>query len=193
MTTKRHKGPSVSTTGNPHWCSPGWVLDVVREFNNGRITLDPCGNTDDIVRARRSWWGPGIGGALVAHDGLGRDWQVRRGPPGVFGVGRSELGVAYMNPPYARTVVDRWVAKAHHEGRLGGVDVVGLLPARMSSAWFRAHCFPPHCDAVCFLGRRVKFIGAESAPSWETVLVHWGPHSARFAEIMAAVGTVWRA
>jgi phage N-6-adenine-methyltransferase len=45
----------------------------------------------------------------------------------------------YCNPPYSRGNIDKFVAKAYSES-LKGAIVVMLLPADVSTAWFRDYC-----------------------------------------------------
>ena len=76
-----------------------------------------------------------------------------------------------MNPPYGRGISD-WVAKAQQEA-LGGVLVVGLLPARTDTRWWQEHV-QGHAD-VRFIAGRLKFGNAQnSAPFPSAIAVWWG-------------------
>jgi site-specific DNA-methyltransferase (adenine-specific) len=47
--------------------------------------------------------------------------------------------IGYCNPPYSRGNIYKFVAKAYSESRKGAI-VVMLLPADISTAWFRDYC-----------------------------------------------------
>jgi hypothetical protein len=177
--------PSLSTTGNPHWCTPGWLLDVARKFAVGRVALDPFGNPDAIVDAAVEWYGPRARDPAHRIDGLTSRWVIDPTPL----AGR--VATAWVNPPYTRHLIDQCVAKCREEGRWGPLEVCALLPGRESSAWFKEHCFPPAATGVCFINRRVKFLGNKSAVPWESVVVHWGRLNLRFYDVFSEIGTVW--
>jgi hypothetical protein len=186
--TKR-KGPSLSATGNPHFCTPQWILEPIRDLDPRRqIALDPCSNRNSIVNARVEWYGPRA--RSCRGDGLRLPWgataraaALRRTP------------LVYVNPPFTRGIVGQWVAKCAAEAldELRPMHITALVPARLSASWFRRDCYPggDSARAICFLGRRVRFIGAESPCPWEMAVVYWGPYPTLFARCLQPVGAVY--
>ena len=177
--------PSLSTTGNPHWCTDPRYLELARTFAAGRIALDPFGNPDSLVDAVVEYHGPRARDPARRVDSLAVRWIMSTASP------EYEIPVAWGNPPYTRHVVDQCVAKMREEGRWGPLEVLGIVPHRHSSAWFRAHCFPPAATGLCMLDHRARYIGCPTPVPWETAIVHWGRYNLRFADIFSAVGTVW--
>jgi hypothetical protein len=191
--------PRLSTSGNPHWCTPEWILDPIRAIDPfARIALDPCSNRKSLVDAVIEWRGPRARQCRV--DGLKVSW----GPAAYRAIGcRSgsarrpggRIPLVYINPPYSRGVVACWVARCAEQAasELYPLHVVSLVPARLSASWYRAHCYPGGgSQAVCQLGRRVRFIGADSPCPWEMSLVYWGPAPEVFALSVRSIGAVYR-
>lgn len=80
------------------------------------------------------------------HDALKDDWKQIC----------DDLGkprVCFMNPPYGRNVIDKWVKKAYTES-LDGVTVVCLIPARTCTSWFQDYCSK---GQIHFVRGRLKF------------------------------------
>lgn len=180
--------PSLSTTGNPHWCSPPWILEGVRNFAGGQIALDPCGRPDSLVHASVEFHG--LDAVEPAHrvDGLATRWLV---PASLV---QATLLVAYANPPFSRGVIGKWTAKARIEGKLGPLHSIVLVPLRPSSAWFKEDCVPPRASAVGLLERRVKYLGAPSGVPWESALIYYGDRPAWFADALSDITAgIWLA
>ncbi len=85
--------------------------------------------------------------------------------------------VYWMNPPYSRGNIDKFVKKAYEESQKG-CTVVGLLPLR-SASWFHKYVMKAH--EIRFLTRRVKFIDPETgkqtkgSPNFDSIIVVWKP------------------
>ena len=75
----------------------------------------------------------------------------------------------FVNPPYGRGTVIKWVAKAYAES-LKGCRVVMLLPARTDSPWFH-DIVKPHAFHIEFLRGRVKFQGAQAGAPFPSLIV----------------------
>lgn len=198
---KKRKRPSLSTTANPHFCTPPWILEPVRRIDpEGKIALDPCSNGNSVVDALVEWRGTRAGRSPLSMrvDGLAAFW----GLPAHAAVRRRRVPLVYVNPPFARGVVEQWLAKCDQEAKaaiklqpLFPLHVVALVPARLSASWYKRYCFPGSgaADAVCQLAKRVRFLGAESPCPWEMSLVYWGPDPHRFAQATRLVGNVYAA
>lgn len=84
----------------------------------------------------------------------------------------------WMNPPYSRGNIDKFVKKAYEESQKG-CTVVGLLPLRCSALWFHKYVMKAH--EIRFLTRRVKFIDPETgkpskgSPNFDSIIVVWKP------------------
>jgi phage N-6-adenine-methyltransferase len=57
------------------------------------------------------------------EDGLAQEWPA---------------ATVWMNPPYKKGLIDRWVEKAY-KSSLCGTTVVSLVPARVGSLWWRTY------------------------------------------------------
>jgi site-specific DNA-methyltransferase (adenine-specific) len=90
-------------------------------------------------------------------DALAHDWYAE-------GARR-----AFVNPPYGRGTVGKWVAKALEESRRG-CRVVMLLPSRTDSAWFH-DLVKPHAFHVEDLRGRVRFQGAKAGAPFPSLIV----------------------
>jgi len=78
------------------------------------------------------------------------------------------VGVCWMNPPYGRQI-KHWIKKAY-ETSLDGATVVCLLPSRTDTAWFHDYCVK---GKITFLRGRLKFVGAENAAPFPSMLVEF--------------------
>lgn len=94
------------------------------------------------------------------NDGLSQSW----GPPGTR---------VWVNPPYGRGTVGKWVQKAFEESRKG-VRVVMLLPARTDQGWFHDVVLP-FAFKVEYLRGRVRFRGASSGAPFPSMVVVFEP------------------
>lgn len=96
-------------------------------------------------------------------------------PPG--GNGGLELTWAphrvFLNPPFGRGVIQRWVAKAIDEAR-AGATVVCLLPSYTGSPWWHDLVIP-NATEIRFLRGKLRFNdGRGVAPFWSAVVVFGG-------------------
>ncbi len=84
--------------------------------------------------------------------------------------------VCWCNPPYARGLQGKFIAKAASE-RLRGVTTVMLLPARTDTKAFHAHIYDAktwQCREgveVRFLPGRIKFVGAKHGAPFPSMIV----------------------
>src|SRR3989442_3581210 len=110
-------------------CTPRWVLDALGEFD-----LDPC------AAAPRPWDCARVN-FTEADDGLLRPWAGR----------------IWLNPPFARFGVDRWMRRMAEHGH-----GIALLHARVETSWF-APCWR-HASGMLFLRKRVIFCKPDGSP-----------------------------
>jgi hypothetical protein len=161
------------TVSWPHWTTPPSVLDRVRVVS--AIALDPCSNDASQVVAHRR-----CTGAKDEGDGLVADWGEL-----------SFDGLVFVNPPYGRQDLARWVDKMVAEAA-AGCEIVALLPSSTGTKWFAK--IAASAQAVCFWGPgRLSFGNppagkANDNPSIDNLVAYWGPHAFRFLAAFADVG-----
>jgi DNA N-6-adenine-methyltransferase (Dam). len=154
--------------GWPHWTTPKYVLDVVREL--GSIYLDPCWNEQAITHPLTKLWDHGLDTEWTAH-----------------GAG----GLVFVNPPYDQA--SGFVKKAILEA-LAGSEIVLLVAARTDTKWAHA-CFQT-AQAVCFWGPgRIKFEnpppGSDGkAPSIPSMFLYWGKNHRGFLQAFRTHGFI---
>jgi phage N-6-adenine-methyltransferase len=100
-------------------------------------------------------------------------------------------GTVFVNPPYARWQLFRWVEKAHQEAQRGVTSVM-LIPASTETEWFHTYCWDRHSQfprpgvEVRFMLGRPRFIDprnkAKSPKGWRPLtsvmtVVFWGVSS----------------
>ncbi|MBP8231970.1 MAG: hypothetical protein KAY22_06660 [Rhizorhabdus sp.] len=103
--------------------TPRWLLDQLGPFD-----LDPCAAT---VRP----WDCAAENYVEAIDGLAQPWK----------------GLVWLNPPFDRRLIGRWLAKLAEHGQ-----GIALVHARTETAWFRQ--IWTGADLILFLGHRVNFL-----------------------------------
>ncbi len=184
---------SESPSSNTSVCTPKRELDIVRAF--APIGLDPCGHPASAVCASTEWYGCdvtvfldadgfSIGDAIYPEnqkDGLKESWSAVL----------SDSEIAFVNPPYGRYIVP-WIDKMNREAK-DGVEIIGLLPGRFDTRWFRA--LDP--DRICWYGRRVAFIDPmtperRDCAKFPSIFAYWGEQVDRFAQVFGEHGVVTR-
>jgi phage N-6-adenine-methyltransferase len=108
-------------------------------------------------------WGFKLDAAANAENTKCEDWC---GPDHPIAARRDGLraswgpGPVWLNPPYSRGELTKWLAKALYES-LNGVTTVALLPVDTSTIWFHAYVMPRlEAGDVEFLAGRLSFEGA---------------------------------
>lgn len=136
------------------WGTPEWLFNRLHaEFG---FVLDVCADAANAKLHRYF---------TEEIDGLEQDW----------------VGPAWMNPPYGRSAMPAWLAKAAAEFRRG-VQVVGLIPAWTSTEHFHQHVIDAGAEIRLIRGR-LQFIGPVNtrgrrgavSPPWGSVVVVWTP------------------
>lgn len=153
------------SSATPEWYTPPIIVARVLDFFD-EIDLDPCSNSRETPNV------PATRHFTKADDGLSRRWSGR----------------VYMNPPYGREI-GQWVSKLCDEYERRNIEAgIALLPARTDTDWFRRL----RDYALCFIDGRLTFIGAANAAPFPSLLAYVGDEVARYAEVMADLGDVWR-
>ena len=124
------------------WETPQAFFDRLdREFHFG---LDPCATAAN-AKCRKFY--------TETNKGLSRSWANCP---------------VFVNPPYGRELA-AWVKKAWHESRLSPYPIVMLLPARTDTHWW--HDYVMRADEIRFIEGRLKFGGADSSATFQSVVV----------------------
>lgn len=155
-----------------HWCTPEWVLDIVRQSLGG-IDLDPCSNVESTVAAANEWLWP-------EHDALKEDWGVVGRGTRVFV--NPPFGASYRDPiegdvlsagqfkkvketdpqaakHFLRSDLVDWAAKAHAEVGTGAVGcvVAFLCPTNVETDAWQSYLLP--AGGLCLLfDKRVPYL-----------------------------------
>jgi len=79
----------------------------------------------------------------------------------------------WMNPPYSRGNIDKFMEKAYKES-LYGATVVCLVRFDPSAKWFQKWV-DDKASEVRMMARRVKFVGADYAYNFPTCIVVYRP------------------
>lgn len=87
------------------------------------------------------------------------------------GLSRKWTGICWMNPPYARGVMAKWIKKAY-ESSLEGATVVCLIPARTDTAVWHDYCMK---GDIRFIRGRLKFGGCEDSAPFPSAVVIFRP------------------
>ncbi len=96
----------------------------------------------------------------TAEDGLEIDW-------GVSGE------VVWLNPPYSRYLISRWMERAWRQSRLGRT-VVCLVPASTDTKWFHDWIWNKAVEIRLIKGR-VKFNGMDNGAKFPSIVVVYRP------------------
>jgi hypothetical protein len=133
------------------WNTPQYILDAVRQVFDGSIDLDPCSNATSIVNASGEY-----NLELRGENGLELGWS----------------GNVFVNPPFGRGL-DKWVQKAidSASGKDGEeTSVIMLLPVAVSTKLWQNKILK-RADAICFLNKRIRFVGAKNSAPMDCSLI----------------------
>jgi phage N-6-adenine-methyltransferase len=157
----------ASSSASQNWETPVWLADLLTDVVGG-FDLDPCAATLNPKAAR-------VRAKLllaIGDDGLSVPWR----------------GLCFVNPPYREA--GRWVAKCATEAATGEATVIGLVPARTDTRWWRRHVVLAHA-IVFFLHGRLRFgDGSQGAP-FPSALIVWGGTDDLIAKLRAAFPSAW--
>ena len=128
------------------WATPQNVFGPLHEVFG--FTVDVCASHGN-AKCERYY--------TVNEDGLAQDWSSE---------------VVWMNPPYARFVIDKWMRKAYESARDGGATVVCLIPSSTSTNWW--HDYVERAE-YRFVRGRIKFGGAKQSAMFSNAVVVFRP------------------
>jgi phage N-6-adenine-methyltransferase len=154
-----------------NWRTPLWVWErATKRF--GPFTLDAAADEDNHLCA--SWLGPGG----LFEDALACEWFVGW-------TARDDR--VWCNPPYSRGMVDKFLAKAWKEVRVGNCrSVTLLLPSDTSTVWWHQYIWDEQRNdtrqgvILDLLPQRVRFLRPDGTragtPPFGSALVHLFTH-----------------
>ena len=161
---------AMYNTGENEWYTPSNLIECARSFL-GTIDLDPASSAlaNETVRAT-TWYG-------VERDGLAQPWHGR----------------VWMNPPYARGLIERFVERLMESHLAGDVpEALILVNNATDTRWFHHLQSAPHRHTLA-LSYRVKFVspeGRDPNAMQGQVVVYLGSRRAEFALAFASHGVV---
>lgn len=161
----------AQNTGNFEWYTPPEIVDAARDVMGG-IDLDPasCELANQTVRATRFF--------TIEDDGIMQQWHGR----------------VWLNPPYARRVIEHWIDQLISEYRAGRTtEWMALVNNATDTKW--AQRLLAHSSSVCFLRGRIRFdtpSGKRKPGALQGQLIAYkGGNKARFLRSFRAAGIVF--
>lgn len=144
-----------------YWGTPQDLYDVLN--NEYHFDIDVCANNENHKHER--YFNEDM-------NALEQDWS---------------FGSCWMNPPYSRGNITKFMKKAYEESRNGSI-VVALVRFDPSAKWYQKWVHGK-ADEVRMLSRRVKFEGADSMYPFPCCVVVYHPEFDPEAE--STIYSIW--
>lgn len=157
----------ANNSGNNEWYTPAEYIEAARRVLGG-IDLDPASSAqaNEVVQAAEYF--------TAEVDGLAQEWHGR----------------VWMNPPYAKVLVEQFADKmAYHAGNGDVPEAIVLVNNATETAWFRR--LIGVAAAVVFPASRVRFWQPNSetgAPLQGQAVIYIGSMPNVFLSEFAAFG-----
>jgi len=159
----------ANNSGDNEWYTPAEYVQAARTAMGG-IDLDPasCSEANKVVEASVFW--------TADDNGLEHPWSGR----------------VWMNPPYARGLVDKFCTKLVERYQAGDVTQACVMVNNATdTGWF--HALSKEASAMCFLRGRVRFWHPDkqtSTPLQGQAVVYLGNQIERFSAEFQPFGRV---
>src|SRR6476620_4187221 len=127
------------------WETPDYIFNPLNEIY--RFSLDPCCTFESRKCPR--YYTP-------ESNGLEQSWAYES---------------VFVNPPYSRGNIDKWVKKCYEE-RNNTLFLIALLPVSTSSKWFHEYVY--NKCRIEFIRGRIKFKGAKAPALFSSMLCYYG-------------------
>lgn len=131
------------------WTTPRKLFDDLNSVF--RFTLDPCASKKSALCEKFY---------TKKEDGLLQSWFLNR---------------AFVNPPYKRGILNKWVEKCALEFECYDVELVLLIPARTDTKYYHNYIFPK-ATAICFIEGRLKFGDGKAPAPFPSALIIYTNH-----------------
>jgi len=129
------------------WETPLHIFEpLMDEFG---FTLDPC-CTVETAKCNQYF--------TPTEDGLNQSWYGH---------------VAFVNPPYSRGNIDKWMDKCYNEHIKNDTKIVALIPVSTSAKWFHKFIWQRNRPEIRFYEGRIKFVGAPYTAPFSSMLAIW--------------------
>ena len=170
MTIKKTK-PHVSLgVGNNEWYTPSLYIEKARIVMGG-IDLDPasCPLAQETVQAKHIF--------SLEDDGLSHSW----------------LGKVWMNPPYGRDLIGKFMLKMANEFSCGHVSsAIVLVNNATDTKWF--NILSEHASSLCLVKKRIRFHDGKQikkTPLQGQIFLYLGKDSQLFHNEFSTIGSCW--
>lgn len=156
-------------SGCEEWYTPPEIAEAARDVM-GEIDLDPasCDLANTVIRAKKYY--------TLQDDGLKLKWYGR----------------VWLNPPYSRGVVDKFISKAISDYLSGNIsECIVLVNNATDARWFQG--LAKAASAMCFLAGRCRFWGPSvqrSKPLQGQAVAYLGRNTERFLAVFCKFGFV---
>ena len=162
----------VAASGEVEWYTPPEIIEAAREAMEG-IDVDPASNEEAQawIKARTFY--------TKKTDGLAHEWH----------------GNAWINPPYAKGLVDRFAIKLLEEIDAGRVqEAIWLSNASYDTRWGQDLC--ERAISLCMVAGRLRFTPgsgqAAGAGAWASMILYFGMSAVRFRNAFEPHGVIWQ-
>lgn len=162
-------------TKSLEWGTPPKYVNLINEFFDNQIELDPCSNQYSIVNAKTKF--------ILPTDGLLMDWN--------------EYKKIFVNPPYGidkerKTKISNWLEKCYLTSQSNS-EIIALIPVATNTKHWKNFIFGK--TTICFLyDTRLKFLengneNTKGAPM-SCALIYWGNNIDKFKKTFNHVGYI---
>ena len=134
---------TMFSSESDEWTTPDWFYEVLNEDIG--FSLDPAA-THENHKCPVYF--------TIEDDGLKQSWQGHR---------------VFVNPPYSKQQLKKWVEKGYLEGLKENTLVVMLIPARTDTRYW--HDFVMKAKEIYFIKGRLKFGNSKNSAPFPSALV----------------------